>query len=322
MNLLLTRYGLRPESLLCIDAKPSIIKSGQADGLHGRTLEVIKSLNIADEILNEGCQSYERAIWAPNPPESTSPGIQHVSISNLNLTRTRVEETITIHQGRIKRILEEDLLKYSGRGAERSDRLLDVRVDEQADPEFPVLATIEHKGHQRKVRAKHLVGADGAHSVVRRAMDIQMEGDATEDIWGVVDFVADTNFPDIRRVGILRSDIGGILLMPWERKSTGDYLTRLYVSTLKIYQNIVANENGLDGDTSGRQRRSQITPETILKQVGEIMHPYHVKPKKGTEVEWWTAYQVGQRVAQKFVQKDSKGVPRVFIVGDGIQHPI
>lgn len=59
LELLLARYGLSDESLLCIDSKPTTLKSGQADGLQPRTLETLKSLSLADEILTEGCQMWQ-----------------------------------------------------------------------------------------------------------------------------------------------------------------------------------------------------------------------------------------------------------------------
>lgn len=55
LTLLLARYGLSDESLLCIDAKDGALRAGQADALHPRTLEVFKSLGLADEILNDVC---------------------------------------------------------------------------------------------------------------------------------------------------------------------------------------------------------------------------------------------------------------------------
>lgn len=59
LELLLARYGLKDESLLCVDSKSTTLKSGQADGLQPRTLETLKSLGLADEILTEGCQMWQ-----------------------------------------------------------------------------------------------------------------------------------------------------------------------------------------------------------------------------------------------------------------------
>lgn len=62
LELLLARYGLSDESLLCLDSKSTTLKWGQADGLQPRTLETLKSLGLADEILHEGCQMWQVTI--------------------------------------------------------------------------------------------------------------------------------------------------------------------------------------------------------------------------------------------------------------------
>jgi hypothetical protein len=59
LELLLARYCLDDDSLLCVDAKPTTLKSGQADGLQPRTLETLRSLGLADEVLCEGCQMWQ-----------------------------------------------------------------------------------------------------------------------------------------------------------------------------------------------------------------------------------------------------------------------
>ncbi|RAL16149.1 putative phenol monooxygenase [Aspergillus homomorphus CBS 101889] len=319
LNLLLARYGLSDESLLCVDAKPGTLKSGQADGLQPRTLEVFKTLGLADEILTDGCHMEEVAFWNPsaNPDEI----IERTAIVPDVAVPARYRHEVTIHQGRIERILETDLLRYSSRGVQRSTRLIDVRIDEDADAEFPVFAEVETNGQRRTVRSKYLVGADGAHSVVRRCMGLQLVGESLDHIWGVVDLVVDTDFPDIRRRCAIHSPAGSVMVIPRERIATGDYLTRLYVQ--------VPEEAGPEGDDDNdrqvdettskqdaRARRSKVTLEGIFQHAADAFKPYYIKPKKGGAVDWWAAYQIGQRVSDRFTVKDSKGTERVFIVGD------
>jgi hypothetical protein len=99
------------------------------------------------------------------------------------------------------------------------------------------------------------------------------------------------------------------MIIPRERIPTGDYLTRLYVQ--------VPGDVKPDSDKMARERRSQITEETILENAAAALKPYYIRPKKDGAVDWWAAYQIGQRVAHNFSVKDSKGINRVFIVGDG-----
>lgn len=319
LNLLLSRYGLRDDSLLCIDAKPETLKSGQADGLQPRTLETLKSLGLLDEILCEGCQMWEFAFW--NPSSDKEKIIERTSIIPDVAAPSRYPHEVTIHQGRIERILESDLLRYSKRGVLRNTKLIEAKIDEDGDSEFPVVAVIETDGQQRTVRSKHLVGTDGARSAVRRSMGLRLEGESSDHIWGVVDLVLDTDFPDIRRRTAIHSPAGSVMIIPRERIATGDYLTRLYVQVPGDVNpdndqkpgNGTSNPPGSDA----RARRGQVTMEGIFQQAVDAFKPYQLKPKEGTEIDWWAAYQIGQRVTNDFTVKDSKGVNRVFIAGDG-----
>ncbi|RAK96857.1 putative efflux pump antibiotic resistance protein [Aspergillus ibericus CBS 121593] len=317
LNLLLARYGLTDASLLCVDAKPETLKSGQADGLQPRTLEVLKSLGLADEILGDGCHMEEVAFW--NPSSDPDEVIERTAIVPDVAVPARFRHEITIHQGRIERILETDLLRYSRRGVQRNTRLLDVIIDEDGDVEFPVVAELETDGQRRTVRSKHLVGADGAHSAVRRCMGLKLEGESLDHIWGVVDLVIDTDFPDIRRRCAIHSPAGSVMVIPRERIVTGDYLTRLYVQVPEEAAS-ADDQKPMNGSAlkDARARRGQVTLEGIFQHAAEAFKPYYIRPKETGAVDWWAAYQIGQRMSDQFTVKDSKGVNRVFIVGDGM----
>ena len=272
-------------------------------------------LGISDEIEKEACQMWQFAFW--NPSADRGKIIERTAIVPEVLAPARFPYEATIHQGRIERIMETDLLRYSKRGVLRNTKLLNVQIDE-ADAEFPVMITMTTDGIEKVARTKHLVGADGAHSVVRQCMGLQLEGESLDHIWGVVDLVADTNFPDIRRRCAIHSPAGSVMVIPRERISTGEYLTRLYVH---CPQTIVSAddqdcEDGAKSDAA-RQRRGKITLDGILRQAADAFQPYFIRPKEGA-VDWWAAYQIGQRVSPEFIVKDSKGIARVFIAGDGM----
>ena len=328
LTLLLARYGIN--SMACFDAKPGTLRAGQADGLQPRTLEVFKSLGIADEILNDGCHMSEVAFWNPKPtPVANGNGI----IKNAGIERTsfvpdvnvaaRYQHEVTIHQGRIERILKEDIDQYGGQDIIRfSSRFTSFKFDEVQCPEYPILLTVEASEPdgsitQKSFRTKYLVGADGAHSLVRQNMGLNLEGETTDHIWGVVDFVADTDFPDIRKRCAIHSSTGSIMVIPRERIATGEYLTRLYV---QITDDVPVPDTPCDDKLSkakSREKRAAITLDYILNQAVKVLAPYTIRVKDGTTVDWWAAYQIGQRMTPKSSIIDRDGVSRVFIVGDG-----
>ncbi|KUL85566.1 hypothetical protein ZTR_08059 [Talaromyces verruculosus] len=317
LTLLLARYGLS-NSLACFDKKPGTLKAGQADGLQPRTLEVFSTLGLHHEILDEGCHMSEVAFWNPS---SSKKGIERTAFVPDVVVPARYKHEVTIHQGRIERILEEDFQDYSpNRSIYRSTEFVDFTLDPSTNPDFPVRIEIDVMGEggdaaQRKVvRTKHLIGADGAHSKVRRSMGLQLHGDTTDHIWGVVDFVIDTNFPDIRKRCAIHSDTGSVMVIPRERIASGHYLTRLYV---QIKDEIpAAEEETLDEKAKSSKRRAAITLESILEQGKRVFAPYNIAIKPGTDVDWWAAYQIGQRMTHKSTLKDENGVERVFLVGD------
>lgn len=227
---------------------------------------------------------------------------------------------VTIHQGRIERILQENLDLYAPKDTiRRSHRFLEYTVDD-AHPDFPILVRYEYDlpdgaTKQGTVRTKYLVGADGARSLVRRCMGLELQGETTDHIWGVCDFVATTDFPDIRKRCAVHSNAGSVMVIPREMIATGEYLTRLYVQV----PGEVASDTGrgTDKKTADKKRRGAVTLDYIFNQAQAVFAPYKINIKEGTAPDWWAAYQIGQRMTPKFSTRTHDGVDRVFIVGDG-----
>lgn len=72
--------------------------------------------------------------------------------------------------------------------------------------------------HREIIRAKYVVGCDGAHSWTRKHFGIPFQGQHTHGVWDVMDLIPITNFPDIRKNCIIKSDHGNLLLVPRENK--------------------------------------------------------------------------------------------------------
>ena len=93
---------------------------------------------------------------------------------------------------------------------------------------------------------------------------------------------------------------GSILIIPRE----GGYLVRIYVELDKL------NENE-------RVSSRNITVDHLIAAAQRILHPYTLEVK---EVAWWSVYDIGQRLCDKFDDVPEDGgrqrLPRVFIAGD------
>ena len=136
---------------------------------------------------------------------------------------------------------------------------------------------------------------------MRKSLGRELRGDSANQAWGVMDVLAVTDFPDIRLKSLIQSaDGGSIVLIPRE----GGYLVRIYVELDKL---------GKDERVASRN----ITVDGLIAAAQRILHPYSLEVK---EVAWWSVYEIGQRLCDKFddVPEGEVGtrLPRVFIAGD------
>jgi hypothetical protein len=146
-----------------------------------------------------------------------------------------------------------------------------------------------------------VVGCDGARSAVRQAIGRELRGDTANHAWGVMDILAVTDFPDIRLKAAIQSGGGGnILLIPRE----GGYLVRLYVDLGEIDPDDRAAVRGMRSDD-------------VVEIARRVLHPYTLDVE---EIAWFSVYEVGQRLTDKFDDVPAELVgartPRVFIAGD------
>ena len=158
-----------------------------------------------------------------------------------------------------------------------------------------------HEGKIETVRARYVVGCDGARSTVRKSIGRELRGDSANHAWGVMDVLAVTDFPDIRfKVLIQSANDGSILVIPRE----GGYLVRLYVELTNL-------------DAGERVANRNITSDDLIAKARRILHPHTLDVK---EVAWWSVYEIGQRLTDKFddvpAEEIATRLPRVFIAGD------
>ncbi|KAF3384385.1 3-hydroxybenzoate 4-monooxygenase [Penicillium rolfsii] len=280
----LARYGIRCKVL---ERRSGPMTMGQADGVQCRTVEIFESFGIGEELLREAYHVLEVNFWADEGTGAikrtgrtadTQPGLSH-------------QPHVILNQARINGLLIELMQKYNDQQIDYGYNVTSVQVDSEAAVEpdaYPVTVTAEKDGKTETFAAKYALACDGAHSIVRKALGYKMIGDSTDAVWGVMDMVPRTNFPDFRKKSTIRSKAGNILIIPREGESNN--LTRFYIE-------LAPGTNPKD-----------VTLENLQRQAQAILQPYDIE---FVETIWWSAYSIGQRHAD-FFHKDH----RVFLAGD------
>ena len=293
-----------PEIHTCIvEQKGEPMKLGQADGIACRTMEMFESFGFAERVLKEACWINEVTFWKPDDA-NPSHIVRHGRVQD---TEDGLSEFphVVLNQARVQDFYL-DLMRQSPSRLEPhyARKLLDVTVDHAA-ADYPVTARLErtdaeHAGQIETVRARYVVGCDGARSAVRKSMGNKLIGDSANKAWGVMDVLAVTDFPDVRfKCAIQSANGGNILIIPRE----GGYMFRLYVAMDKLGED-------------ERVAQRNITLDQLIATAQRVFHPYTLDVK---EVPWWSVYEIGQRICDSYDDVpagNSAQQPRVFIAGD------
>lgn len=300
-----------------IDERSSRLLLGRADGIACRTMEMFEAFGFSERLLKEAYWVNETSFWKPDDSQRDKI-VRHGRIQDTEDGLSELPHVI-LNQARVHDFFL-DVMRNSPRRLEPdySRRLVDLTISAEASSldaalsgssdssAYPVSLKLErldaaHAGKIETVKARFVVGCDGARSCVRRSLRRTLHGDSANQAWGVMDVLAITNFPDIRLKSTIHSGKeGSALIIPRE----GGYLVRFYIELDKLNENErVASRN--------------ITIDRLISAAQRILRPYTIEVK---EVAWWSVYEIGQRLCDKFddvpEQEVEKHFPRVFIAGD------
>jgi 2-polyprenyl-6-methoxyphenol hydroxylase-like FAD-dependent oxidoreductase len=298
-----------------VEQKSGPLLLGQADGVACRTMEMFEAFGFSERVMKEAYWVNETSFWKPDDNERA------------NIVRTgRIQDVedglsefphVILNQARVHEFYLDVMRNAPTRlEPDYSRQLLDLAIapppgDGEPDvagraPAYPVSVRLKrldpaHEGQVETLRARFVVGCDGARSAVRKSLGLELVGDSANQAWGVMDVLAITDFPDFRLKSAIQSaNEGNLLIIPRE----GGYLVRLYIELEKLREN-------------ERVSSLNIAPEDLIAAARRILHPYTLEVK---EIAWWSVYEIGQRLCDGYddlAGKAAQGlIPRVFIAGD------
>jgi phenol 2-monooxygenase len=284
-----------------VERRDGPLQLGQADGVACRTVETFEAFGLGAKLTREAYWVNETVFWRPSPDDRS----RIVRTGRVQDTEDGLSEFphVIVNQAR----MQQYLLDYMHKSPTRLEpdyglEFVDLTID--AEGEYPVEVSLRKvdDGGAKTLRAKYVVGCDGARSRVRQSIGAEPHGDFANHAWGVVDMLAVTDFPDIRfKAAIQSAEEGNILLIPRE----GGYLVRLYVDLGEVDPNHRAAV------------REQFTLDKVLDVARRVLRPYTLEVR---DVAWFSVYEVGQRVTDRFddvpAEQAGSRLPRVFIAGD------
>nr|POE72185.1 phenol hydroxylase [Quercus suber] len=284
----LARWGYRIKH---VDNRSEPTKTGRADGIQPRSLDLLRNMGLKRAVMaHNPAKVFEVAFWDPS---QNGKGIHRTGTwaSCPKFIDARYPFTTLLHQGLIERIFIDDLKKH-GVDIQRPWTITGFKND-GADQDYPVEVSIAHidGGQAETVRAKYLFSGEGARSFIRQQLGVQItHKDPIAHVWGVMDGVVRTDFPDIKMKCTIHSDAGSIMVIPRENN-----MVRLYIQ--------IASSTDKDWNP-----RATKTAEEVQATAKKIMQPYWIDWDR---VEWFSVYPIGQGIADRYTLDE-----RVFMGGD------
>src|SRR5438876_1087713 len=187
-----------------VERRDGPLQVGQADGVACRTVEMFDTFGLSGKLLREAYWVNETVFWRPSKADRS------------RIERTgRVQDTedglsefphLIVNQARMQKYLL-DYMRNSPTRLEANYGLEFLDLNVETEGEHPVVVTLRKvaNGAESTVRAKYVVGCDGARSRVRDSIGAVPRGDFANHAWGVVDMLAVTDFPDIRLKAAIQS---------------------------------------------------------------------------------------------------------------------
>jgi phenol 2-monooxygenase len=274
-----------------VDRRDGRLEVGQADGIQSRSVETFQAFGFADRIVEEAFVQTEMVFWKPDPADPAR--IVRTSRASDDPNGVSEFSHLLVNQARVLDYFAEWMMHSPTRSTpDYGWQFTGLTIPEDRAARVLVQLT-GSDGAERTVRARYVVGADGARSRVRQSIGLTLAGEQANHAWGVMDVLAVTDFPDIRLKAAIQSDQAGqILLIPRE----GGYLFRMYVDLGQVGE--------------GQHSVRETTVEQVIERANSILSPYVLDVK---HVAWSSVYEVGHRLTSRFDDSDD---PRVFIAGD------
>ena len=266
----LLRYGVQP---LIIDSKQGPTTYSKALAVQARSLEMYRQMGVIDKVIANGKQA-EGACFVTDGDQAAS-----LSFQNVGENQTLFPYILMYQQSKNERLLL-DYLTLNCCPVYWNTTLISLKQNSDG-----VEAGLETSTQQQTINCEWVIGADGAHSIVRQQTGISFAGNNYSQRFYLADVKINNDELTGDRVQLYLSKKGltGFFPMPEE----------------KFYRIIGNLPNQFDDDA-----------EPEIKEILPFVKVVTGFDLSVQTINWFTTYKLHHRMAEKFRNG------RCFLIGD------
>jgi 2-polyprenyl-6-methoxyphenol hydroxylase-like FAD-dependent oxidoreductase len=266
----LLRNGLQP---YIIDSKDGPTTHSKALAVQARSLEIYRQLGVVDKVIAEG-KPGAGVVFNQDGEQKAA-----LSLSNVGTGQTLYPYILMYPQSKNERVLL-DYLTLNCCPVYWNTTLTSLKQNANN-----VQATLQNKDGEYTLTADWVVGADGAHSIVRKQIQAPFKGDTYPHHFYLVDAKVDADFlkEDFINLYLGKNGFAGFFPMP---EANG----------YRILGNLPPEF----------EEKEDLAVEEILPFLNAVTQ----SPIKITQNNWFTTYKLHHRMAEKFSDQ------HCFLIGD------
>ncbi|MET7982005.1 MULTISPECIES: FAD-dependent monooxygenase [unclassified Streptomyces] len=292
---------LRRRGVRCriVDRLPARLPYAKAVGIQPRTLEIWDHMGLIRTVLEAAVPMYGQLAYVN--------GAEQARI-DLVLPPEVPYGFAALPQYETESILEGHLARF-GTGIERGTEL--VSFGQDSDGVTVALRSVS--GAEEEVRARYLVGCDGAHSVVRKQLGLTFEGSASPEEYMLGDVEVDWDLPPGYGVRSTHRNADGAvddLLVCIPLPGRNRY--RMSMTVPPELSTTGRNDRPADGVVHGLEGGQAPS----LPDIQDVLDRLSPRPTKASRLRWSSVFRISHRIVDRY------GDGRVFVAGDAAHiHP-
>jgi 2-polyprenyl-6-methoxyphenol hydroxylase-like FAD-dependent oxidoreductase len=278
--LLLNQCGIKCRIL---DKNDQQAHESRAFALHARSLELLQNIGLVDKFLERGMLALGMQIFINGRKAA------EMNLNDIGTTDSPYAFILMLPQSEIEKILVTELEK---RGIQ-VEHHMEVTTFTQSDNHVLVTA-IDQQGQTQQIQAAYLIGADGAHSVVRNTLGLTFAGAAYPQNFMLADCSIDWPLDYAFAKVFMRGTSLGVYL-PLQGKALG---------------RIIAANPYVEHEDSAAAKLATTAEPLSLAEIEKVFQDAAGLPVKFSNPVWTARYRIHHRGANKY------GDGRVFVAGD------
>jgi 2-polyprenyl-6-methoxyphenol hydroxylase-like FAD-dependent oxidoreductase len=266
----LLRYGVQP---IIIDSKDGPTSHSKALAVQARSLEIYRQMGVVDKVMANG-KPAKGIIFSQDGKQGAS-----LSLSNVGEGQTMFPYILMYPQSKNERLLL-DFLTLNCCPVYWNTTLTSLQQNA-----ISAQVKLKHNEGEHTLNCDWIIGADGAHSSVRKQLQIPFKGDTYSRYFYLIDAKVDnaTLTEDHLNLFLSKNNFAGFFPMP----EANSY-------------RIIGNLPGEFGE------RDDIDIKEILPYIDKVTHSSNTIVQNN----WFTTYKLHHRMAESFRQQ------RCFLIGD------